>query len=153
MNSYQSLSRESEIPENEQPLNYAEGKRSKTYATETSSPPIRVEPVEEQKSKSLSAMRQHASKQIDQLQKQADLLVKQARQIESRVELAEKIGKARFGFKPVLLQHYFLYRKICLKSRIFCSRLLSIFKNIRHLFNHVRACFEKSFTTRGCPFS
>ena len=38
-------------------------------------------------------MRQHASKQIDQLQKQADLLVKQARQIESRVELAEKIGK------------------------------------------------------------
>ena len=74
MNSYQSLSRESEIPENEQPLNYAEGKRSKTYATETSSPPIRVEPVEEQKSKSLSAMRQHASKQIDQLQKQADLL-------------------------------------------------------------------------------
>ena len=25
MNSYQSLSRESEIPENEQPLNYAEG--------------------------------------------------------------------------------------------------------------------------------
>ena len=56
-------------------------------------------------------MRQHASKQIDQLQKQADLLVKQARQIESRVELAEKIGKARFGFKPVLLQHYFLYRK------------------------------------------
>ena len=36
MNSYQSLSRESEIPENEQPLNYAEGKRSKTYATETS---------------------------------------------------------------------------------------------------------------------
>ena len=112
MNSYQSLSRESEIPENEQPLNYAEGKRSKTYATETSSPPIRLEPVEEQKSKSLSAMRQHASKQIDQLQKQADLLVKQARQIESRVELAEKIGKARFGFKPVLLQHYFLYRKI-----------------------------------------
>ena len=111
MNSYQSLSRESEIPENDQPLNYAEGKRSKTYATETSSPPIRVEPVEEQKSKSLSAMRQHASKQIDQLQKQADLLVKQARQIESRVELAEKIGKARFGFKPVLLQHYFLYRK------------------------------------------
>ena len=111
MNSYQSLSQESEIPENEQPLNYAEGKRSKTYATETSSPPIRVEPVEEQKSKSLSAMRQHASKQIDQLQKQADLLVKQARQIESRVELAEKIGKARFGFKPVLLQHYFLYRK------------------------------------------
>ena len=52
MNSYQSLSREAEIPENEQPLNYAEGKRSKTYATETSSPPIRVEPVEEQKSKS-----------------------------------------------------------------------------------------------------
>ncbi|MEC8477398.1 MAG: hypothetical protein VXZ12_02505, partial [SAR324 cluster bacterium] len=28
-----------------------------------------------------------------------------------RVELAEKIGRARFGFKPVLLQHYFLYRK------------------------------------------
>ena len=106
MNSYQSLSRESEIPENEQPLNYAEGKRSKTYATETSSPPIRVEPVEELKSKSLSAMRQHASKQIDQLQKQADLLVKQARQIESRVELAEN-RKSPFwfqtGFTPALL--------------------------------------------------
>jgi len=54
-------------------------------------------------------MRQHAAKQIDQLQEQADLLVKQARQIENRVELAEKIGKARYGFKPVLLRPYFLY--------------------------------------------
>jgi hypothetical protein len=46
---------------------------------------------------------------IDQLQDQANLLVKQARQIENRVELAEKIGKARYGFKPVLLRPYFLY--------------------------------------------
>ena len=109
MPSYKPLSLEFEIPENEQSLCYAEGKRSKPYATEVGSPMIRVGPVDEQKEKSLSAMRQHAAKQIDQLQQQADLLVKQARQIENRVELAEKIGKARFGFKPVLLHPYFLY--------------------------------------------
>ena len=109
MPSYESLSLESEIPKNEQPLSYAEGKRSKPYATEAGSPLIKVEPVDEQKEKSLSAMRHHAAKQIDKLQQQADLLVKQARQIENRVELAEKIGKARFGFKPVLLHPYFLY--------------------------------------------
>ena len=109
MPSYKSLSFESEIPENERSQSYADGKRSKPYATEAGSPPIKVEPVDKQKEKSLSAMRQHAAKQIDQLQQQADLLVKQARQIENRVKLAEKIGKARFGFKPVLLHPYFLY--------------------------------------------
>ena len=106
---YKSFSIESELPKKEQPLSYAEGKRSKPYATETSSPPINVEPIQELKEKSLSAMRKHAAKQINQLQQQANLLVKQARQIEERVELAEKIGKARFGFKPVLLRPYFLY--------------------------------------------
>ena len=106
---YKTFGLESELPKNEQLLSYVEGKRSKHFATETSSPPINVEPIKELKEKSLSAMRQHAAKQIDQLQQQANLLVQQARQIEDRVELAEKIGKARFGFKPVLLRPYFLY--------------------------------------------
>ena len=51
MPSYESLSLESEIPKNEQPLSYAEGKRSKPYATEAGSPLIKVEPVDEQKEK------------------------------------------------------------------------------------------------------
>ena len=106
---YKSFGLESELLKNEHPLSYVEGKRSKHFATETSSPTINVEPIEELKEKSLSAMRQHAAKQIDQLQQQANLLVQQARHIENRVELAEKIGKARFGFKPVLLRPYFLY--------------------------------------------
>ena len=59
----------------------------------------------------LEAMRHHADKQINNLQEQADLLVKQAKEIDQRVKLAYTIAKAQFGFVPIHLKEYYLYKK------------------------------------------
>ncbi len=56
-------------------------------------------------------MRHHADKQINNLQEQADLLVKQAKEIDERVQLAYTIAKAQFTFVPVHLKEYYLYKK------------------------------------------
>ena len=66
--------------------------------------------IEVVKNDSLTAMEHHANKQIESLREQANLLVKQAEEIRNRVELARLISTARFGFKPVLLKPYYLYR-------------------------------------------
>lgn len=66
--------------------------------------------IEVVKNDSLTAMEHHANKQIESLREQANLLVKQAEEIRNRVELAHLISTARFGFKPVLLKPYYLYR-------------------------------------------
>ena len=63
------------------------------------------------KNDSLTAMEHHANKQIESLREQANLLVKQAEEIQKRVELAYLINNAEFGFKPALLKEYYLYRK------------------------------------------
>jgi hypothetical protein len=55
-------------------------------------------------------MRHHASEQIKKLQEHADLLVDQAKEIMDRVRLAEKIATAEYGFKPVHLKEYYLYK-------------------------------------------
>ena len=63
------------------------------------------------KQDSLTAMRHHANEQIKKLQEHADLLVEQAKEIVERVRLAEKIATAEYGFKPVHLKEYYLYKK------------------------------------------
>ena len=37
--------------------------------------------------------------------------MEQAKEIEERVELAYLVNSANFGFKPVMLKEYYLYRK------------------------------------------
>ena len=63
------------------------------------------------KQDSITTMRHHAQKQIESLQKHADLLVKQAEEIHERVKLAEHIATVKFNFKPVMLKEYYLYEK------------------------------------------
>ena len=67
--------------------------------------------IEVVKNDSLTAMEHHANKQIESLREQAKVLVKQAEEIKERVELAYLINNAKFGFKPVLLKTYYLYKK------------------------------------------
>lgn len=63
------------------------------------------------KKDSLIAMEHHANKQIESLKEQADVLVKQAKEIQERVKLAYLISSATYGFTPVLLKTYYLYSK------------------------------------------
>ena len=62
------------------------------------------------KKDSLMVMEHHANKQIDNLREQAKLLIKQARDIKNRVELSHIIAHAKYGFKPVHLKTYYLYK-------------------------------------------
>jgi len=62
------------------------------------------------KKDSLMVMEHHANKQIDNLREQAKLLIKQARDIKNRVELSHIIAQAKYGFKPVHLKTYYLYK-------------------------------------------
>lgn len=67
--------------------------------------------IEAVKNNSLTAMRHHANKQIESLKEHAELLVKQAEEIQKRVELAELIVNAEYNFKPVHHKSYYLYKK------------------------------------------
>ena len=63
------------------------------------------------KQNSLTAMRHHADEQIKKLKEHANLLVKQAQELDERVKLAEKIAMAKCGFIPVHFKEYYLYEK------------------------------------------
>lgn len=62
------------------------------------------------KQDSLTSMRHHANEQLKKLQEHAELLVDQAKEIVERVKLAETIATAEYGFKPVHLKEYYLYK-------------------------------------------
>ena len=95
----------------ELPRDYVSEKRSSPFPTEIGGTSFSGDQGEAQKRVSLQTMQHHAQEQINKLQKQADLLVRQAGEIENRMALAEKIGEARYNFKPVLLKTYYLYQK------------------------------------------
>jgi len=59
----------------------------------------------------LSAAEHHANKQIDFLKQQAELIMKQAKEIDQRVKLAYTISTARYNFVPCHLKEYYLYKK------------------------------------------
>jgi hypothetical protein len=59
----------------------------------------------------LSAAEHHANKQIDFLKLQAELIMKQAKEIDKRVQLAYTIASAKYGFVPVPFRPYYLYNK------------------------------------------
>ena len=52
---------------------------------------------------SLTMMEYQANKQIDLLKRQAELLMKQVKEIQDRVELAHLAAQAKYNFKPVLI--------------------------------------------------
>jgi hypothetical protein len=63
------------------------------------------------KSRALTAMREQTSMQMSQIQKQVELLAKQANDIKERIEIAEKIYSAELAFEPVIAHIYHLYKK------------------------------------------
>lgn len=72
---------------------------------------IRPEDQGKLKSRALSAMREQTSRQLSQLQKQAELIAKQANDLKNRVEISEQIYLAELTFEPFVGHIYHLYRK------------------------------------------
>lgn len=63
------------------------------------------------KSRAMSAMREQTNMQLKQIQKQVQLLMEQAGQIQRRVEVSEKIYQADMSFEPFVGHTYYLYKK------------------------------------------
>ena len=59
----------------------------------------------------MKAMYQQTDRQMNQLRRQMETLMAQAKALEERVVLSEKIYQAETGFKPVVGYDYFLYQK------------------------------------------
>ena len=81
------------------------------YALSVTSP--KIEPIDKRmlKANAHEAMQHQAEQQIQMLKKQAELLMKQAKAIEERLEISHAIYKADINFEPVINGIYHLYQK------------------------------------------
>ena len=81
------------------------------YALTVSSP--KIEPIDKRllKANAHEAMQHQAQQQINMLRKQAELLIKQAKDIEERLAISHNIYKADINFEPVVGGLYHLYQK------------------------------------------
>ena len=81
------------------------------YAHTAGGAVIKVDDVREIRSKNLAAMREGVSRQLQQLQGQMAILVQQAKDLERRREISERIYNAQLGYEPIQGKEYYLYEK------------------------------------------
>ncbi|WP_224999199.1 DUF2452 domain-containing protein [Cesiribacter sp. SM1] len=72
---------------------------------------IRPEDKGKIKGRALAAMRDQTQRQMQQLYRQAQLLADQAREIQKRAEVSEKIYEAEMNFEPHIGHQYHLYQR------------------------------------------
>lgn len=72
---------------------------------------IRPEDKGKIKGRALAAMRDQTQRQMQQLYRQAQLLADQAREIQKRAEISEKIYDAEMNFEPHIGHLYHLYKR------------------------------------------
>lgn len=72
-----------------------------------------IKPIDKGRVKGLavSAMYEQTDLQLNQIKEQIDLLAQQARAIQQRVDVSEKIYLADCGFKPLIGKIYHLYER------------------------------------------
>ena len=63
------------------------------------------------KGRAMAAMVQQTDRQLAQLYKQMQLLADQAKAVQKRVEISEKIYLADMSFEPLISHVYYLYEK------------------------------------------
>lgn len=76
-----------------------------------SSPAIRPEDRNQIKANAVEAMHHYAQQEIAMLKKQAEVIMQQVRDIESRMKISEQIYQSDIKFNPVVNQVYHLYEK------------------------------------------
>ncbi|GAB4145177.1 MAG: hypothetical protein Fur0041_19870 [Bacteroidia bacterium] len=72
-----------------------------------------IRPIDKGRTKGLavSAMYEQTNRQLDQIRKQVELLMDQAKEVHKRVEMSERIYLADMNFKPIIGHTYHLYQK------------------------------------------
>jgi hypothetical protein len=65
--------------------------------------------VVEEKDKAVNVARQNAKLEYDRIMEQAEVLMKQARALQARLDATEMVHCAKFGFNPIHGKIYHLY--------------------------------------------
>lgn len=81
------------------------------YAHHAGSAIIKPEDKGRIKGNAVAAMHDQTDRQFRQLYEQMQTLIEQAKYLNSRVEVSERIYQAHVPFKPVIGKIYFLYKK------------------------------------------
>lgn len=63
------------------------------------------------KGRAVSAMYEQTDRELNQIYEQMQLLARQARDIQTRIEISESIYKAQVSFEPLIGKTYYLYRR------------------------------------------
>ncbi len=72
---------------------------------------VRPEDVGKLKSRALSSMYEQTNSHLLQIQKQVELLARQASEIQNRIQISEIVYQAKISFEPFVGQTYHLYKK------------------------------------------
>lgn len=81
------------------------------YAHTAGSAVIRPEDKGRIRGNAMTAMYDQTDRQMEQLRQQAEILMKQAKSLHSRMEVSEVIYQAEIPFQPVIHHIYHLYRR------------------------------------------
>lgn len=81
------------------------------YAHQSGSAIIKPEDKGKITGRAVAAMHSQTDMQMAQIYQQMQLLADQAKAIQKRVEVSERIYQASISFEPLINHHYFLYEK------------------------------------------
>ena len=79
------------------------------YPMEVGAPIFAPIPVVQEKDKAVNIARLNAQQEYDRIMEQAEVLVKQAKALQSRLDATELVHQAKFGFNPLHGKIYYLY--------------------------------------------
>ncbi|MDI1321183.1 MAG: DUF2452 domain-containing protein [Algoriphagus sp.] len=81
------------------------------YAHHSGSALIKPEDKGKITGRAVAAMHSQTDMQMSQIYQQMQLLADQAKKIQARIEVSERIYQASIAFEPLINHHYFLYQK------------------------------------------
>jgi len=81
------------------------------YPMSTLSAPVKPNDIVQYKTKQRTTTEHYANEQLEKLREQAEVIQRQALQLQERVRLANIIDAALFNFEPKCKQPYFLYQE------------------------------------------
>ncbi|CAM3631121.1 DUF2452 domain-containing protein [Polynucleobacter brandtiae] len=79
------------------------------YPMEVGAPVFAPIKVVEEKDKAVNVARQNAKLEYDRIMEQAEVLMKQARSLQARLDATEMVHSAKYGFNPIHGKTYHLY--------------------------------------------
>ena len=79
------------------------------YPMEVGAPVFAPIKVVEEKDKAVNVARQNAKLEYDRIMEQAEVLMRQAKALQARLDATEMVHRAKYGFNPIHGKIYHLY--------------------------------------------